>query len=164
MLGFRPKIPHSYLSLCTWTLETFRRGHHRQDSLDTGSYVSTHPSCGAPPFRKLQNFELRSRVCVWGGNPSSILCNGNRIWEFSQVEFSSNDFIRSFFKRCPLTVITSCPDIAHIFPSSSISHPLQKQMFTQTKAFWARLTPNLSSSGRGGQIQRPMWWLQEFPN
>ena len=47
----------------------FSKGRHHQDSLDTGSYVSTHPSCGAPPFRKLQNFELRSRVCVWGGEP-----------------------------------------------------------------------------------------------
>ena len=32
-----------------------------QESLDSGSYVSAHPSCGAAPFRKLQNFELRSR-------------------------------------------------------------------------------------------------------
>ena len=38
-----------------------------QESLDSGSYVSADPSCGAAPFRKLQNFELRSREGEGGG-------------------------------------------------------------------------------------------------
>lgn len=60
---------HTAIQASVKALWKLLKGRHHQDSLDTGSYVSTHPSCGAPPFRKLQNFELRSRVCVWGGEP-----------------------------------------------------------------------------------------------
>ena len=165
MLGFRPKIPHSYLSLCTWTLETFRRGHHRQDSLDTGSYVSTHPSCGAPPFRKLQNFELRSRVCVCGEG-TLLLSYAMGTESESLAKWSSPPMISFVLSLKAVHWSRSSPVlILHISSLPQVSPILcKKQMFTQAKAFRAGLSPNLSSSGRQGKIQRPMWWLQVFPN